>query len=424
MTVSDSSSRTHKTLVDTIDLTVQAAPGAQPNGGPLDRPPDPGQRFLAVLTIAPQNPPLPADYSIQFTPSAAGDTDAADHRRKHAAERQRRRPTAQPLSATRLLTVNVPAGSDANPITIVVTYPAGDPWPDNFHLLFDYDLPGKNADLDSYALDIPVPTPFPDDPVFRTQNPVPSKNGVQPPGAQGLMGTQAVRFWIQRCSTNAPLKLDARASYEGHPDTESHNEKLSDRRLEVAKKVIGNSPFTQPGTSTGETLAKAEYNNGANTGAGAAIGPGRHHHGHAAAVGAGHVLNATISGKAGTPPPPPPKKRTPPPAQPQIPKPAPVFRRLSIRARATNIPVLGEISGELDFETDIEQKLRTQPNSVPNGNLGLQQRPSAQANPGPNPEDGVVDFLLNITYDTSTHFLTETLGIQARARATATASCR
>ena len=184
--------------------------------------------------------------------------------------------------------MNVPAGSDANPITIVVTYPAGDPWPDNFHLLFDYDLPGKNADLDSYALDIPVPTPFPDDPVFRTQNPVPSKNGVQPPGAQGLIGTQAVRFWIRRCLTNAPLKLDARASYEGHPDTESHNQQLSDRRLEVAKKVIGNAPFTQPGTSTGETLAKAEYNNGANPSAVAqAIGPGRHHHGHAAAVGAG-----------------------------------------------------------------------------------------------------------------------------------------
>src|SRR5262249_40546470 len=66
-----------------------------------------------------------------------------------------------------------------------------------------------------------------------------------------------------------------------------------------------------------------------------------------------------------------------------------------------------------DFETDIEQKLRTQPNSVPNGNLGLQQRPGAQANPGPNPEDGVVDFLLNVTYDTSTHFLTETLALGA-----------
>ena len=75
MTVSDSSSPNPKTFSDTIDLTVQAAPGAQPNGGPLDRPPDPGQRFLAVLTIAPQNPPLPADYSIQFTPSAAGDTE-------------------------------------------------------------------------------------------------------------------------------------------------------------------------------------------------------------------------------------------------------------------------------------------------------------------------------------------------------------
>src|SRR5207302_4916728 len=71
--------------------------------------------------------------------------------------------------------------------------------------------------------------------------------------------------------------------------------------------------------------------------------------------------------------------------------------------------VLFEISGELDFETKTEKALRNAAPGHDSDKLGLKQRDGATTNP--NPQDGVTDFKLTITYDTSTHILTETLFI-------------
>ncbi len=102
----------------------------------------------------------------------------------------------------------------------------------------------------------------------------------------------------------------------------------------------------------------------------------------------------------------------PPPGPPPEPNKRPrVFRRASVRVRLErNRLVMGEISGRLDFETELEEGLRQQ-TGASTGDLQLEQTAAAAVddpqNPNDNPEDGVVDFLLNVTFDTATHQLSE-----------------
>ena len=72
-----------------------------------------------------------------------------------------------------------------------------------------------------------------------------------------------------------------------------------------------------------------------------------------------------------------------------------------------------ELSGELDFETAVEGRLRDDTPAVPagQGDLELEQQPAASA--GPNAQDGVVDFVLRVTNDPATHVWTEVLALGA-----------
>ena len=91
-----------------------------------------------------------------------------------------------------------------------------------------------------------------------------------------------------------------------------------------------------------------------------------------------------------------------------------MFRRIGIRVKVIrNEPVLLELSGRLDFETDLEAKMRN-PNGAPaiNGNLQAEQQPAASADTA-NPQDGVTDFRLTIVHDPAVHSWTETLAIGA-----------
>jgi hypothetical protein len=94
-----------------------------------------------------------------------------------------------------------------------------------------------------------------------------------------------------------------------------------------------------------------------------------------------------------------------------------VFRRVGIRVKIIrNDPVLVELNGQLDFETDLENKLRNPDSAAPEtgvGNLGLTQQSAAVTGPNANPKDGVVDFRLTVVHDPATHSWTETLAIGA-----------
>ena len=92
----------------------------------------------------------------------------------------------------------------------------------------------------------------------------------------------------------------------------------------------------------------------------------------------------------------------------------PFIRKLSIHFRIRrNDPVLIEISGEVDFKSGTGYYLRElKPDfvsSYPDYNrLDVIKNPSATANPYLNKNDGIVDFFLNVTYDTATRSLSET----------------
>ena len=116
--------------------------------------------------------------------------------------------------------------------------------------------------------------------------------------------------------------------------------------------------------------------------------------------------------RAATPAPAPTPAPTTPPAPPGPPtnsKPT-ELRRISFRVRLErNVPVLMEVSGEIDFETQSETALRNA--SGQSGSLDL--HPTAAATKNPNPADGIVDFTVNVTWDPATHDLTETITLGA-----------
>ena len=100
-----------------------------------------------------------------------------------------------------------------------------------------------------------------------------------------------------------------------------------------------------------------------------------------------------------------------PPAPPANPKPK-TLRRLSIRLRLEkNTVVLAEVSGEVDFGSQMQS---TVPGGSPpssTNSLGITNTPAASTIASP--PSGIVDFTLNVTYDLATGNLSETLSLGA-----------
>src|SRR3569623_1262948 len=303
--------------------------------------------------------------------------------------------TAYTIGEDRQVLVDVEPGATATQIQ--VNWGAGN-LPGEFDLLFDFNKPDTEALESTYASPTPGGAdPIPDDTVFLG-NAVPA--GV--PGGDGHSGADALRYWAANAlDLSKPISITGKASNEGHADKGPYDLGLSGRRSEIARRILaGVSGAPAPSVAAlGETADTTSNPRDR------------------VAVVTGTPKNSTawqLSGKlqrstTPTPPTPTTPAAPQPPGPPTNKKPA-TLRRLSIRVRLErNVPVMVELSGEIDFETKMEDALRGA--SGQSGSLDLTQTAAASKNP--TPADGVVDFTLNVTYDTATPDLTETLTIEA-----------
>ena len=266
--------------------------------------------------------------------------------------------TPYALGADRQVIVEVNPGSA--PVQIHVDYAAGN-LPSTFNLLFAYDEP-KTTALESTYYSASGPDPIPaDDDVFPA-NTVPA--GV--PGGSGHLGADALRYWAENAlDLSHTIAIHGESSNEGYDEKASYNQDLSQRRADIAAAILqrvagattsitatgqsGNAPVSSAGDRVANLLGTAN-----NT--------------------AGFALTGNLT-RAATPTAAPVPAPTTPPTAPSPPanrKPT-VLRRLSIRVRLEmNVPVMMELSGEIDFETETESSLRTA--SGQSGSLDLAER--------------------------------------------------
>ena len=383
ITVTDSSS-TPQTYSNTMTLSVAVAGTA-----PLPPP----NTSVAQAQWHPNPPPagIPPEDQIQFSPSASGPNETLVVLGGSVLPTVKVNGVVYAIGPDRQVIVDVEPGAPAVPIE--VNY-SGASQPDTFKLLFDYDKPETVAIESTYV----SPGATPADAAFNS-NTVPA--GVT--GGGGHVGGDALHYWVQNAlDLTKPIQISASASNEGHADKGPYNLTLSQRRGDVAKQIV-QSVAGAPAPTVTATGQTADPSSNPQDRVAVIHGTGK--------GGSAFTLTGNIDRAATPAPAPAPVPKTPPapPGPPTNSKPA-VLRRLSFRVRLErNVPVLMEVSGEIDFETETEKSLRNA--SGQSGSLGLQ--PTAAATKNPNPADGIVDFTLNVTWDPATHDLTETITLGA-----------
>ncbi|HEX9767161.1 MAG TPA: hypothetical protein VGA36_10395 [Nitriliruptorales bacterium] len=320
-----------------------------------------------------------------------------------------------PVTATDgVAEVDVPEGTTN--LAIVATWPALSSAPASFALLFIKDWPKESdspAILARYAADFTPSTATPtvvgslddkrDDLYLNSRM-----------AGQDLGGTAALRAWLDDLKTanggtTPTVSITASASFE-LVGRLNEDDALSGRRRDIGVAAVGtHGTLGSPPTATGFAAAQAAQRTNDPSDRKAVV----------TAVVTQPAETVTLTVSRGTRPAPtadPPPQRQPerPPA-PLPSQPPGVFRRAGVRVKVIrNDPVLLEISARLDFETDLEAKMRN-PDGAPaiNGNLQLHQQPGATADAASNPQDGVVDVRLTIVHDPATHSWTETLALGA-----------
>jgi len=381
---------TKQTYLEDIELTIRATPSpTDPRDGlPSDHPPEAAPRADAVFSITSRNPdPLPTDYAVTCTPAVSGLAERVVVTGGPATVTVDGAPRS--LDASGAFSLEVAAGAD---VQIAVSWPGTS-------AASDTDQP----QVLRFTTDRPDPTAR----EAGREQLVAGYAAARPDPPDSLFNDVALRSWLAGPAARAThFKIQGHASFE--LDTNAQRDlRLSQDRLEIARRIVAGE---RPGAvfdelvAHGHTVAKASSDPHS----------GDFRAAHVTAVlpvlpsanAQAHISRASTP-PATTPAPPP---AGPAPAPDPNPKP-PVFRRAGLRVRLErNVLVLAELSGRLDFETDLEARLRQQPGVTP---ASLHLQPTAAASTNPNPEDGVVDFLLNVTYDPATQQLAERLAIGA-----------
>lgn len=140
-----------------------------------------------------------------------------------------------------------------------ITWPAGTPAEDTFHLFFDYDRPKDAADVNGYAGGAPAPAEGTasggDQARFLPESRAKSHENEPTP-----RGPAALQAWMGELQSGSTLSLQAHASFEGDDSSaqQQRNRALSGRRREVAERLIGTRFST---TNLGDRGHEDSHNN-------------------------------------------------------------------------------------------------------------------------------------------------------------------
>ena len=228
----------------TTPTTPAGGGGATPTPAPATPP-------RATLTTKETSPsPLPPGYGLSMTPAPSGTTETLVVQGPAGAAVTVDGKTKM-LDAAGKVSVEVPAASS---LPVTVDWPAAPPVEETFPLFFTFDQPRadgfsanpSNPIYGSYLRNSPTPA----DPRF-SQSAAPGRT--PPPG-----GAAALQEWLDRLATPKDVVVTAHASFEGESSAEltDRNQKLSERRLAVARGIIANRATIASAVARGFSRAR------------------------------------------------------------------------------------------------------------------------------------------------------------------------
>lgn len=193
--------------------------------------------------------PLPAGYGISHVPSSSGTSEVLTISGGNNPLVQVDG-VVQQLDSLRHVSIEVPAGSSKK---ITVDYPSSPDVSETFNLFFDFEKPlekGWSTSLSNKSYSGYLNNaPDPQDSAFS--------GSAAPSGGSGSRGADALKNWIKdRLASPKGVSVDAHASYEGKPEKLDYNQKLSERRRDVAVGIIGDLAIISSTMATGQEDAQ------------------------------------------------------------------------------------------------------------------------------------------------------------------------
>ncbi len=396
--VADSKSPTPQTETQTISMVVTPiGSNGEGDGTDKDRSPELGSRQLAVRGAL-EVLPLTQGYEIIHQPSSSGESETLNFLGGETVKVNITNDDGDSvfdntLTTNRQVTFDIAHDST---FTINAVYDPVVQVRETFDLFFDNRRPKDDLEASKYTKDQPDP---PD-----------SRFSFDSGGLEGL------KKFINKIvpvapSTTKDVEVRSHVSFEPST-TANNNSKLSQRRLDVAKEIIvkhTTAKITNNG-GQGESLQITESKDAEKsesvqrTFRVARIGGVTN-------AGTPEVVINTIINRPARPDVPDEKVAIPPVPAPPANKPPPFIQSLGMRVKFhRNVFALFELFGTLNFETELEERLRNQ--AIADGEPIT---PDDTICVGGN--DGIVEFKVNITHDQATHFWTETLMLGAEPNA-------